>query len=57
MLRFMQAAHLRPVIDSVYPFEQIHDAFVRTQEPDLFGNVVVDIARSGEGGSRSAHAR
>ncbi len=46
MLRFMEAAGLRPTIDSVYPFERIHDAFRRTQQPDLFGNVVVDIAGS-----------
>jgi NADPH:quinone reductase-like Zn-dependent oxidoreductase len=44
MLRFMEAAGLRPVIDSVYPFERIRDAFERTQQPDLFGNVVVDVA-------------
>jgi NADPH:quinone reductase-like Zn-dependent oxidoreductase len=44
MLRFMEAADLRPVIDSVYPLRRIRDAFLRTQEPDLFGNVVVDIA-------------
>jgi NADPH:quinone reductase-like Zn-dependent oxidoreductase len=44
MLRFMHAANLRPVIDSVFPFERIHDAFRRMQEPDLFGNVVVDVA-------------
>ena len=43
MLRFMEAARLRPVIDSVYPFERIRDAFERMQHPDLFGNVVVDI--------------
>jgi NADPH:quinone reductase-like Zn-dependent oxidoreductase len=46
MLRFMEAAQLRPVIDSVYPFERIREAFLRTQQPDLFGNVVVEIARS-----------
>jgi NADPH:quinone reductase-like Zn-dependent oxidoreductase len=44
MLRFMEAAKLRPVIDSVYPLEHIHEAFRRTQEPDLFGNVVIDVA-------------
>lgn len=43
MLRFMQAASLRPVIDSVYPFEQIHRAFERSQAADLFGNVVVRV--------------
>jgi NADPH:quinone reductase-like Zn-dependent oxidoreductase len=46
MLRFMEAAQLRPVIDSVFPFERIHDAFRRTTQPDLFGNVVVEIAKS-----------
>jgi NADPH:quinone reductase-like Zn-dependent oxidoreductase len=44
MLRFMQAASLRPVIDSVFPLERIHDAFRRAEAPDLFGNVVVEIA-------------
>jgi NADPH:quinone reductase-like Zn-dependent oxidoreductase len=43
LLRFMEAANLRPVIDSVFPFERIRDAFDRLQHPDLFGNVVVDI--------------
>jgi NADPH:quinone reductase-like Zn-dependent oxidoreductase len=46
MLSFMHAANLRPVIDSVFPFERIHDAFRRMQAPDLFGNVVVDMAGS-----------
>lgn len=46
MLRFMEAAQLRPVIDSVFPFERIHAAFERTTQPDLFGNVVVEIAKS-----------
>lgn len=44
LLRFMQAARLRPVIDSAYPFERIREAFERLQHPDLFGNVVVDMA-------------
>jgi NADPH:quinone reductase-like Zn-dependent oxidoreductase len=46
MLRFMDAAGLRPVIDSVHPLERIHDALGRLLEPDLFGNVVVEIARA-----------
>lgn len=46
LLRFMEAANLRPVIDSVFPFDRIRDAFARLQHPDLFGNVVVDIAPS-----------
>jgi len=45
MLRFMHAADLRPVIDSVYPLERIRDAFLRMQAEDRFGNVVVEIAK------------
>ncbi|MGH7438859.1 MAG: zinc-binding dehydrogenase, partial [Polyangiaceae bacterium] len=46
MLRFMEAARLRPVIDSVFPLERIRDALRRMMDPSLFGNVVVDIATS-----------
>ena len=46
MLRFMEAARLRPTIDSVFAFEEIHAAFRRLEAPDLFGNVVVELARS-----------
>jgi NADPH:quinone reductase-like Zn-dependent oxidoreductase len=47
MLRFIEAAKLRPVIDSVYSLDSIRDAFARSQAPDRFGNVVVDIAGAG----------
>jgi NADPH:quinone reductase-like Zn-dependent oxidoreductase len=46
LLRFMEAAGLRPVIDSVYPLDQIHAAFERAQQPDLFGKVVVRVGES-----------
>lgn len=46
MLRFMDSANLRPVIDSTYPLERIREAFERIEAPDLFGNVVVDVAQS-----------
>ncbi|HLK40116.1 MAG TPA: zinc-binding dehydrogenase [Polyangiaceae bacterium] len=46
MLRFMEAANLRPVVDSVHPFERIREAFERLQHPDLFGNVVVHVSTS-----------
>jgi hypothetical protein len=52
MLRFMHAAGLRPVIDSIFPLERIREAFERAQSPDVFGNVVIDIA-----GGAHAHAR
>ena len=41
LLRFMEASDIHPVIDSVFPFEKIHDAFERVQQPDLYGKVVV----------------
>lgn len=44
MLRFMEAANLRPVIDSVHSLDRIGVAFARSQAPDRFGNIVVDIA-------------
>ena len=46
LLRFMEAADLHPLIDSVYPFEQIHAAFERAQQPDLYGKVVVRMDKS-----------
>ena len=46
LLRFMEAADIHPVIDSVFPFEQIHDAFDRAQRPDLYGKVVVQMGGS-----------
>jgi NADPH:quinone reductase-like Zn-dependent oxidoreductase len=42
----MEAADLHPVVDSVYPIEQIHAAFERAQQPDLFGKVVVRVGQS-----------
>ena len=45
MLQFMNAADLRPVVDSVHPLERIHDALGRLLAPDLFGNVVIEIAK------------
>lgn len=44
LLQFMEASDLHPLIDSVYPFEEMHDAFVRSQHPDLYGKVVVRMA-------------
>ncbi|MGZ4673686.1 MAG: zinc-binding dehydrogenase [Ilumatobacteraceae bacterium] len=43
LLRFMEAADLHPLVDSTYPFEQIHAAFERAQQPDLYGKVVVRV--------------
>jgi NADPH:quinone reductase-like Zn-dependent oxidoreductase len=46
LLRFMEAADLHPVIDSVFPLDEVHAAFVRAQHPDLYGKVVVRIGAS-----------
>jgi NADPH:quinone reductase-like Zn-dependent oxidoreductase len=46
LLRFMEAAELHPVVDSVYPFDQIHAAFDRAQQPDLYGKVLVKVGES-----------
>jgi NADPH:quinone reductase-like Zn-dependent oxidoreductase len=43
MLRFLEATGIRPVIDSVFAFDDLHKAFVRLQEPDVFGKVVVEV--------------
>ncbi len=46
LLRFMEASDLHPVIDSVYSFDQLHAAFERAQQPDLYGKVVVRVGES-----------
>lgn len=46
LLRFMEAADVHPLVDSIYPFEQIHAAFERAQQPDLYGKVVVRMDES-----------
>ncbi|MEP7112346.1 MAG: zinc-binding dehydrogenase [Ilumatobacteraceae bacterium] len=46
LLRFMEAAELHPLVDSVYPLDQIHAAFERAQQPDLYGKVIVKVGAS-----------
>jgi NADPH:quinone reductase-like Zn-dependent oxidoreductase len=43
LVRFMEAADIHPLVDSVYPLDRVHDAFRRAQEPDLYGKVVVRV--------------
>ena len=45
LLRFMEAADLHPVVDSVFPLDQIHAAFERAQQPDLYGKVLVRVGQ------------
>jgi D-arabinose 1-dehydrogenase-like Zn-dependent alcohol dehydrogenase len=43
LLRFVQQTGLRPVIDSVFPIEQIHQALDRLESGDQFGKVAVQM--------------
>ncbi|MCW6167239.1 MAG: zinc-binding dehydrogenase [Thermoplasmatales archaeon] len=43
MLHELTEGRLRPVIDSVHPFESARAAFLRLGAPDLFGKVVVKL--------------
>jgi NADPH:quinone reductase-like Zn-dependent oxidoreductase len=43
VLDHLAAGRLRPVVDSVHPFEEAAHAFGRLEAPDLFGKVVVTL--------------
>jgi NADPH:quinone reductase-like Zn-dependent oxidoreductase len=45
LLTFMESADLHPLIDSVFAFDDIHAAFTRAQQPDLYGKVVLRMDR------------
>ena len=45
VLEHVSSGRLRPVIDSVYPFESAAEAFRHFDGPDLFGKVVVEVAK------------
>ncbi len=49
VLGHLSAGRLRPVVDSVVPFERAADALARFDAPDLFGKVVVSIPESARG--------
>ncbi len=46
LLRFMEANDLHPVVDSVFSLDQIHAAFDRAQQPDLYGKVLIEVSTS-----------
>ena len=46
MLRPLLEGKLHPAIDHVYPFEEARAAFERLESPELFGKVVVRVART-----------
>jgi NADPH:quinone reductase-like Zn-dependent oxidoreductase len=45
LLDLMMARNLRPVIDSVYGFTAVGDAFARLESGEVFGKVVIDHLR------------
>lgn len=46
VLDHIAAGRLRPVVDTVSPFDRAAEAFLRFEAPDLFGKVVVEIPDS-----------
>uniref|UniRef100_A0A060T5K2 ARAD1B12320p n=1 Tax=Blastobotrys adeninivorans TaxID=409370 RepID=A0A060T5K2_BLAAD len=45
MLKGMEVAKLRPVVDSVYPFAEYNEAFKRLESGQQVGKVVIEIAK------------
>lgn len=43
LLRFVETTHIKPVIDTVYPFEEAMTAFKRLVAGDFFGKLVLRI--------------
>ncbi len=43
MLEFINEHKMLPIVDSVYPFEAIGDAFARMQQGEQFGKIVVSM--------------
>ncbi|MBN8653242.1 MAG: zinc-binding dehydrogenase [Cytophagales bacterium] len=43
MLDLLESRNLKPVIDQVYPLENIHDAFQRMKSANQFGKIVLKI--------------
>ncbi len=46
LVALMVARDIKPVIDSVYPFEQVAAAFARLESGDAFGKVVLDLGKT-----------
>ncbi len=43
MIDFVESRHLKPVIDSIYSLDQIHEAFAQMKSRDHFGKIVIKI--------------
>ncbi len=44
LVRFCVATGVRPVIDTVLPFEKVHEGFAKLESGDVFGKVVFSIS-------------
>jgi zinc-binding alcohol dehydrogenase/oxidoreductase len=45
MLDFLESRNIKPVMDKIYPFNQIQDALQRMGQGDQFGKIVLEIAK------------
>ena len=43
MLDFLESRNIKPVVDTVFPFEKIMDGFERMEKSDQFGKIVLKI--------------
>jgi zinc-binding alcohol dehydrogenase/oxidoreductase len=43
MLDFLESRNLKPIIDKVYPFDQINEAMQRMKQGDQFGKIVLNL--------------
>lgn len=43
MIDFLESRNLKPIIDKVYPFDQINEAMQRMEEGNQFGKIVLNI--------------
>ncbi len=46
LLRAISVNHLKPIIDSTYPLDQVKDALKHMDQADQFGKIVIDVARA-----------
>ena len=44
MLDFLESRNIKPVIDKVFPLEQIDEAMKRMEQGDQFGKIVLQIS-------------
>jgi zinc-binding alcohol dehydrogenase/oxidoreductase len=45
MLDFFESRQLKPVIDKVFPLNQVHDAFKRMEQASQFGKILLEISK------------